>query len=103
MSSAQNSGFCERNHCDATSWTSATFWNPVTTMMLLQKAEETKVTWRASGLRGECSRHSHTNCYNRIAAFREVWDLDTIQPPEEYLGGLIRPTDTEVQEAVSQC
>ena len=55
MSSAQKSGLCERNHCDTTSRTWATFGNPVTNTMPLQRAEKKKVTrGRASGLRGEC-------------------------------------------------
>jgi len=47
MSSAPKSGLCERNHCDTTSRTWATFGNPVTNMMPLHKAEKTKVTWYA--------------------------------------------------------
>jgi hypothetical protein len=47
MSSAQKSGLCERNQCDTTSRTWATFGKPVTNMMPLQRTEKTKVTWCA--------------------------------------------------------
>ena len=50
MSSTQKSGLCERNHCATTSRTWATFGNPVTNMMPLQRAEKTKVTcWARQG------------------------------------------------------
>ena len=42
--SAQNSGLCERKHCEAASCTSATVWN-LTTKVLLQRAEKMKITW----------------------------------------------------------
>jgi len=66
-----------QNHWETVSCSSTTFWNLLPPRCFFRGLRSLWSLFAKLGLYGECSWHSHPNCYNKTAICWAVWGLGT--------------------------